>query len=227
MVYQFEDRSESGDIITQMLIQTLWESPAIRDGLQVHHLPHGYELCLPQQQVADIQIRFDEEALRIKHRPDYILRRQGRPDLYLEYKTSRRPRYTEQGRQWDVIPIEAESWNECSRMSNEGHRVAFLVFCPYHPRPLTCEIISNEIIHRGRQIPGPTIMGTGEPFMNVDLSKFRTLPQLLDEEMGIPTQLTVPILDRILETAANEPTLQIEHHPESEWKGKEPKWQPW
>ena len=139
--------------------------------------------------------------MRIKHRPDYILRKSPLADIYLEYKTSRSPRFSEKHRQWDVVPIEAESWNECRRLSEEGHKVALLIFCPYHPRPLTCEMVSDKIFYRGRQTPGPTQIGTGIDLMNVDLSKFRTLSDFLEAEMQIPRTVTIPILNQILVAA--------------------------
>ena len=226
MARQFEDRRDTSELATELLIDHFWNRDEIRDAHQVQHIPHGYELCLPPDQAEAIRLSYDPEALRIKHRPDYIARRPTIVDLFLEYKVSRTPRFTERTRQWDIVPIEEASWDECVRLMQEGNSVALLVFCPYHSRPLTCELVGPEILYRGGQTPGPTMRGTGIRFINVDLSKFRPLPQFLQDTLDLPKEVTVPLLNRFLDAVRNEPLLQVDHDERSKSQGQEPKWLP-
>ena len=137
---------------------------------------------------------------------------------------SRIPRYSEGNKQWDVVPIESASWDECERLVERGSRVALLIFCPYHARPLTCELVGPEIRYRGRQRPISTTRGAGTDFMNVDLSRFRSLTEFLVEELAIPRNLSQPLQRNLLAEARERPLLQVEHDRRSEDTGKEPRW---
>ena len=219
---EFRHRRDASEAATELLNRHLW---LLSEIAKVAHLvPHGYEKCFPENMVQDLKNRYDSEAERIKHRPDYIVQQTGRPDMYLEYKVSLCPRFSERERQWDIVPIELASWDECLALTEKESRVALLVFCPYHARPLTCEFVGTSISYRGRQIPIGTTRGAGTAFMNVDLKKFRLLSEFLKDELGMPTALTRPLLSNFLAEARGHPRLKVEHDSRSKDKGKEPKW---
>ena len=214
MVTDFHGRSAESAALARLLHTHLWDNSQISEQRGVLIMPHGYER-LPNPLPDRIRARNDPSALRIRHRPDYLVSTPELEDVYLDYKVSRTPRYSEGQRETDIIPIEAAAWDECMRLSQRGDRVALLVFCPYHPRQLTCEFLGPRIYYRRAQDPRNTQRGSSERFVNVDLSRFRTLSEFLYDELGLPINLTQPLLEEFMKEAINEPLLKILRDPRS------------
>lgn len=197
---------QRNNILTDLLNRHFWETDEIQNEVGLQHEAQG-------------------SALNHAH----LVRNPDGVEVYLQYSVSCVPRYSEErnNKAWDIVPIRSTSWGAYWGMANRGMRTALLIFCPYHPRPLTCEYVDNGIFYRGVQEPQPGGRGSGGRFINVDLSCFRTLPEFLEAELQVPQERARQLLQNLLDEARDIPDLQVSHDDESTVIGQEPDWLPW
>ena len=191
-------------ILTELLNRHFWETDEIQNEVGLQHEGQG-------------------QAVNYAH----LVRSQAGTEIYLHYTVSRIPRFTERDRVWDIVPIHDRSWYAYLDMANRGMRTALLIFCPYHSRPLTCEYVGDGIFYRDVQEPQPGGRGSQMPFIDVDLSRFRTLPEFLESELQVPQGRSRPLLQNLLNEAREVNQLRVSHDYRSPYKGQEPDWLPW
>ena len=141
--------------------------------------------------------------------------------ILLYYKTTTTPRYRAGDKQWNIGQVEADQWERYMRLIGEGNKMALLIYCSYHSRPLLCDYpIQNWVVADRRRVMSTT-RGSGTDYCNIDLTKLRTFGRFMADEFGVPEAVSNPLIGSVLEQAKGNPLLQTTHHERSDMHGRE------
>ena len=152
--------------------------------------------------------------------PDFILPQHTSKiinSILLEYKVTATPRFTLKDNQWYYGQVEADALDNYINITKIGVKVAILIYCPYHPRPLICEYANK--VNRSRRHSIRNGFGSNTDYYNIDLNCFRNFHEFMEDEFNVPISVTKSQLSNdfycILKT---NPKLSIKHHPKSQYK---------
>jgi hypothetical protein len=219
---KFTDRTEKSNRLIALLKTHYWDTPQIRLTQGMFHEPYGYENHISPETQNVLKKIYTITSKHIRFTPDYIVGRRGlrleEPVLLLEYKVTTTPRYTLKDGQWDSGQIEADAWDNYMNLINAGVRVALLIYCPYHSRPLLCDVANDEWLTEGRNAITRTYKGSGTDYCNIALPKLRTFVEFMEQQFMVPADTSKMLIEPMLRKAIKDPLLQITHDPNSSYQ---------
>lgn len=229
LVHKTEKLFEKGELMIEIVTRHVWDSLE-----SIEHVPWGYETHVSQE-IRDIitSDSFDEDptSRHIRSSPDFFIVQQE-PDLiyFLEYKSTVTPLWSKRrirelsvnaGLQppnetlrWeDIGQLEAAAYDNYIALKNLGAKVAVLNYVAYHEHLLLCDFVEN-ITEIGRYIVrDKNTKGSGEPFINFDVTHMRTLEDFLIEEHEVGPDYIVPMIQAAYRELREK--IPVEHHPDS------------
>lgn len=174
--------------------------PFLEDlGLKTY--PFGQHAILRDDEIVSLMrnriSKFSTASLLVKYSPDLIALDAKRDTLFfIDIKTSLTPvildAYVDKlgnalGRQLrreQIGIIEREAWDNYSQRYPKK-RTALLVACPYNPRLLLMEWVSNiRLLSRFLRNTNPKSAGSQTPHVNIDLDAMRGMDDFLAEELS-------------------------------------------
>lgn len=218
----FKKRASKEKALKNVLNEGFLEQAMKIEWFRLRFEQAGYEARFSEEEQEKLKRRSDEEALGIRFNPDAEIipdDSRGEPRTFLEYKSMTTPRYTLRDRQWDEGQVEADAWENYVRLTEEGSRVALLVCCPYHPRVLLCEYVSKELLTRQRSEVRSTTVGSRTDYVNIDLTKMRSMTDFFVEEYKVPRKGTASLVVNMMKKVLDDPSLQTSHHKNSQYHG--------
>ena len=219
----FDERTSQSDALIQLLVENYWSRPTIRDEYGFIHEPHGYETHHSPEVLRVLQKRYDDTTAKtVRFPPDFLLvcpARTDKPVVFLEYKVTTTPRYSEGEAQWDVGQFEADPWEHYIELAERGNRVAILNYCSFHSRPILCDYPNEDWVTRSRTGVIQTTKGSGTDYVNVDLCEMRDFPRFMKDEFGVPKKVTEKRVRSILKHARGNSHLQTRHDVYSPYYG--------
>ena len=211
----FTDRTDKANRLLELLTTLYWSSYPIKDERGIFHEPYGYETHLSAQTRDVLKRMYTKTAKHIRFTPDYVVGQSGsnapEPVVLIEYKVTTTPRYTLGKRQWDSGQIEADAWDNYINLANSGVRVAILIYCPYHSRPLLCDFPNNDWLTQARSAVQQSQTGSKTDYCNINLSKIRTFNDFMEDEFEVPLTVSAPLVKAVLDSAKTEDLLKITH----------------
>ncbi len=220
----FSDRNSKADKLLRIISAYYWNSTIIKNQYRIFHEPYGYETHISAQTQNVIKRIYTKTAKHIRFTPDYIIGQSGGsipdPVILLEYKVTTTPRYTLRDLQWDTGQIEADAWDNYLNLSNSGLKVAILIYCPYHSRPLLCDFPNSNWITKYRSAVQLSQTGSKTDYCNISLPQIRTFIDFMASEFAIPIDVSRPLVKVILDIAKTEQLLAITHADNSNYKDK-------
>lgn len=174
----FADRTGKSNRLIELLNEHYWNNSEISQGHKMFHEPYGYETHISPAAQSVLKRIYTTTTKHIRFTPDYIAGRSNLmltdPVLLLEYKVTTTPRYTLRDGQWDSGQIEADAWDNYMNLISAGVRVALVIYCPYHSRPLLCEFPSSHWLTQSRSTVASTYTGSKTDYCNIALPRLRT-----------------------------------------------------
>lgn len=214
------ERVAQAESLVTILLDTYWRTEQISSVFGFRHEPNGYENIVPEAEREALRHRYDEEALKIRFRPDALVL-QGGTYILIEYKSTTTPRYTFGYSQWDLGQIEADPWESYLRRIQDGQRLAVLNYCSFHTRPLLCDYPTTRWQVGGRQSVGRTSTGSWTDFYNTKLLSMRTFDKFMLDEFGVPIEVSLPLVRNALGTIHQTSLLQTRHDRGSPYFGSQ------
>ena len=209
-IHKTEQLFEKGELMIEIVTNHVWNSLE-----SVEHVPWGYETHVSQE-IRNIitSDSFDDDptSRHIRSSPDFFLVQEELDIIYfLECKSTVTPLWSKNrirklsenaGLQppneilrWeDIGQLEAAAYDNYVALKNLGAKVAVLNYVAYHERLLLCDFIEN-ITEIGRYtVRNKNTKGSGEPFINFDVTQMRTLEDfLIEEHRVIPADIAPKI----------------------------------
>lgn len=204
-VQKTEQLFEKGELMIEIVTRHVWDSLD-----SIEHVPWGYETHVSQE-IRDIitSDSFDDDltSRHIRSSPDFFAVQQE-PDIiyFLECKSTVTPLWSEnrigkisqkagKDLRWeDIGQVEAAAYDNYMALKNLGAKVAVLNYVAYHERLLFCDFI-EKITEIGRyKVSNKDTKGSGEDFINFDVTQMRTLEDFLIEEHGIDPDYIAPMI---------------------------------
>ena len=180
------------------------------------HFPVGYENLFETRIQEELKRIYDRTSVFLRFLPDYmVIDRENKRSWFIEYKVTKTPRYSEGERQWSIGQVEALAWQNYCDLAEIGAKVIVCIFCPYYKRPLLASFPNNNLVFRNRT-EVKSSLGSGTPYVNVDLEKFKWFHDLISEELGIPKEEVCRLLDEnFWRELRRNPYLQTTYHPKA------------
>jgi hypothetical protein len=222
----FLNRIKLTNEITNMLLNLLQQY-----GFKLYDF--GYEQILrnePNMKALMRKLKFKKSpvALMIKFAPDLLCAYPSLSDekglFMLDVKASITPvffsvqieRIKRQAklrelRREDIGEIEREAWLVYNNFYPK-ERVCIVMACPYHPRLIIAEWVSNILcMYMLKRDRNPEAGGSGTPHVNIHLGRMRTLYEFLHSEFGVNVNREVynTILDKIKAWDLNKPARRV------------------
>jgi len=220
----FTDRTGKADRLLQLVTAHYWNAATIKQQYRIFHEPYGYETHISAQAQDVLKRIYTKTAKHIRFTPDYVVGQAGsrapEPVVLMEYKVTTTPRYTLRDLQWDSGQIEADAWDNYMNLTSSGLRVAILVYCPYHARPLLCDFPNNDWLTQARSVVQQSQTGSRTDYCNISLPKIRTFMDFMDAEFSVPVDTSIPLVKSVLDLAKTDPLLAITHANASAYKDK-------
>lgn len=155
-------------------------------------------------------------VLMVKFSPDFIVAHpeSGQPPFFMDTKTSITPIFFQSQinrirdfsgvrslRREDIFDIEREAWDIYNRFYPKD-RVALCIACPYHPRLLLAEWVTElKPLWRYAEDRNLEAQGSGTPHVNIDMRRMRTLASFLSEEFGVEVDMdSYKVLEDFIKT---------------------------
>jgi hypothetical protein len=190
----FYERTTTANILISEMNAAYWEKEEIKAKHSIMHIPYGYETHISFQSQNVLKKIYTKTSKHIRFTPDFILLQEGNQKIFLyEYKVTKTPRYSLGTKQWDSGQIEADAWENYINLINAGIDVAVVIYCPYHARPLLCDVVSQNWIstERARVISSA---GSGTPYVNINLREINTLENFMHSYFNVPLSLSCKLL---------------------------------
>lgn len=227
----FREREKASRCLIDEMTVHYWESDEIiRRG--VFHVQYGYETHIPETARRVLANLDTPTAKFVRFAPDFLLIRADKQQptnnrvVLLEYKVTLTPRYKPLANvelEWyNIGQIEAAAWLNYETLSKH-FEIALLIYCPYHPRPLLCDILKEEWkISEKAETPKSTDKGSRTAYFNINLAKIAKFEDFMSEVMGVETKTTISLLNAAWFNRLREnPFLQVRHDEKSPHKGYE------
>lgn len=210
--YSFKDRHKTTNAFIELLHEFLWKK--IDEKFGIKHFAVGYENLFPEKIQNILRKIYDRTSIFIRFLPDYmIVDLKNKRSWFIEYKVTRTPRYSEGYRQWSIGQVEANAWENYIDLQKIKVKVIVCVFCPYHKRPLLCSYPKDELAIRNKTFV-KTSLGSGTPYINLDLEKFEWFHNFISRELGIPKEVICKLLnDEFWGELRKNKFLQVKYHP--------------
>jgi len=141
-----------------------------------------------------------KEILFVKFSPDFVLApsEQSHSPFFMDTKASITPVFFQsqinrikqqaglnQLKREDIFVIEREAWDTYNKIYPK-EKVAIFIACPYNPRLLLGEWVSNLTdLFRFKQDHNDEAGGSGTPHVNIHMGMMRTLKEFLIEEFEV------------------------------------------
>ncbi|WP_427340515.1 hypothetical protein [Caloranaerobacter sp. DY30410] len=217
----FYNRTQISNALIKYMKNFYWNNDIIKNKYKIFHHPYGYETHINNQVRETLISKTSNTAKHIRFTPDYLLIQSNNTnDFLLEYKVTKTPRYIFGDKQWNIGQIEADALENYLNLINAGINVAVLVYCPYHPRPLLCDIPNERWITSERLTPRYS-SGSGTDYYNINLSLLNTFDDFMKKFFSIPANLTTSLLNKqFFNMLKNDSLLKIEHAEKSPYKNK-------
>ena len=210
LVDKTEKLFEKGELMIEIVRRHVWDSLE-----SVEHVPWGYETHVSQE-IRDIitsdSFDGDPTSRHIRSSPDFFVVQQE-PDIiyFLEYKSTVTPLWSrrrirelsvsaglqspnEPLRWEDIGQLEAAAYDNYMALKNIRAKVAVLNYVAYHERLLLCDFIENITEIRRYSVGNRGTKGSGEPFINFDVTQMRTLEEFLIEEHEVDPDYITPMI---------------------------------
>ena len=220
---EFQDRSNTSDILTQVVKQHIWDNLPV-----LYHVEMGYETHIPDKVRQALRYVRTATARHVRFAPDFLVVDSRNPEsaYLLEYKCTQTPLYSSRrinqiakqannpSLSWeDIGQCESDAFDNYAALSEIGIRVAILNYIAYHERLLLCDFIENiEELHRD-QVTSATQRGSRTPFVNFDANPMKTLQEFLTETHEMPNDSIAPLFGFACSELQQQ--LPIKHHPRS------------
>ena len=227
--HKTEQLFEKGELMIEIVTRHVWDSLEA-----VELIPWGYETHVSQE-IRNIitSDSFDDDptSRHIRSSPDFFSVQQELDIIYfLECKATVTPLYSENrihelsknaGLQppneilrWeDIGQLEAAAYDNYVALKNLGAKVAVLNYVAYHECLLLCDFIEN-ITEIGRYtVRNKDTKGSGEPFINFDVTQMRTLKNFLIEEHRVVPDYITPMIQAACRELKEK--IPVEHDPRS------------
>lgn len=207
--HKTEKLFEKGELMIEIVTRHVWDSLE-----SVELVPWGYETHVSQE-IRDIitSDSFDDDptSRHIRSSPDFFSVQQELDIIYfLECKATVTPLWSPNRireisekaglpppnklRWEDIGQLEAAAYDNYMALKKLGAKVAVLNYVAYHERLLLCEFIEN-ITEIGRYtVRNKDTKGSGEPFINFDVTQMRTLEDFLIQEHRVIPDYIVPMI---------------------------------
>lgn len=205
-----EQLFEKGERMIEIVKRHVWDSLE-----SIEYVPWGYETHV-EQEIRDIitsdLFDGDPTSRHIRSSPDFFVVQQDPNIIYfLECKSTVTPLYSkrrirklsenaglrppDESLRWKNIgQLEAAAYDSYVALKDLGAKVAVLNYVVYHERLLLCDFI-EKITEIGRyEVGNKWTKGSGEKFINFDVSEMRTLEDFLIEEHGVDPDYIVPMI---------------------------------
>ena len=213
-VHKTEQLFEKGELMIEIVTRHVWDSLE-----SIEYVPWGYETHVSEE-IRDIVTSdsFDDDptARHIRSSPDFFVVQQ-KPDIiyFLECKSTVTPLWSrnrirklsenaglqlpnELLRWEDIGQLQAAAYDNYIALKNFGGKVplgmkvAVLNYVAYHERLLLCDFI-EKITEIGRyKVSNKNTKGSGEDFINFDVTQMRTFEDFLIEEHGVDPDYITP-----------------------------------
>lgn len=190
----FRERTAIANKLINELTAAYWETEKIKMGHSILHVPYGYETHIPSQALNILKKIYTKTSKHIRFTPDFILLQEGSQKIFLyEYKVTKTPRYSLGDEQWNFGQIEADAWENYMNLINAGIDVAVVVYCPYHSRPLLCDVVSSNWISTERtKVRSST--GSGTPYVNVNFKNISVFEDFMHTYFNVPLVVSLKLL---------------------------------
>lgn len=210
----FEQRSKMSKAIINLLTLHYWENDIIKNTFNIKHCEYGYETHIPSDVQKILTQDYSDTGLFIRFSPDFILTQQKDSiinSILLEYKVTATPRFSLKEHQWFFGQVEANALENYIKLTNIGVKVALLIYCPYHPRPLICEYADKILVSGGRQSV-KNGLGSDTDYYNIDLNSLRDINQFMYNEFNVHHSVSASLLNKnFYEQLKSNPLLRIRH----------------
>ena len=210
--HKTEQLFEKGELMIEIVTRHVWDSLE-----SVEYVPWGYETHVSQE-IRNIitSDSFDDDptSRHIRSSPDFFVVEQE-PDIiyFLECKSTVTPLWSKnrirelsqkagKDLSWeDIGQLEAAAYDNYVALKDLGAKVAVLNYVAYHERLLLCDFI-EEITEIGRyKVSNKDTKGSGEEFINFDVTQIRTLEDFLIEEHGVDPDYIAPMISSCMSRA--------------------------
>lgn len=221
----FVHRQEKAQALVSLFIQHYWDTEEITQSYGLVHELYGYEthISQPTQEVLK-QIR-SSTSRHIRFTPDVIIASKIRSPsdrvILVDYKVMTTPRYKLGNNQWDQGQVEADAWDNYMSLWSVGVKVALLIYCAYHSRPILCDWPQKDVITLERTKVQVTGKGSGTDYCNIKLTSFRTFDKFIEDTFGVPQDVSQRLLRNLLAEAKQNPLLHISHDRRSPDKNRQ------
>jgi hypothetical protein len=218
----FSKRIATASAIISELNAAYWEKEEIRTMHSILHIPYGYEMHISFQAQNVLKKVYTKTSKHIRFTPDFILLQEGNQKIFLcEYKVIKTPRYSLGANQWDSGQIEADAWENYINLINAGIDVAVVIYCPYHARPLLCDVVSQNWINTERT-KVISSAGSGTPYVNVNLKEIRIFESFMHAYFNVPLALSSELLSAdFFERIMSNPHLTTTHNNKSHFNNSQ------
>ena len=216
---------EKGELMIEIVTRHVWDTLE-----NIKHVPWGYETHVSQEMrniITSDSFDDDPTSRHIRSSPDFFVVQQE-PDLiyFLECKSTVTPLWSKNrireisrraGLQppyeilrWeDIGQLEAAAYDNYKALKKLGAKVAVLNYVAFHERLLLCDFI-EKITEIGRyKVRNRNTKGSGEPFINFDVTQMRTLEDFLIEEHGVNPAYIAPKIQAACREL--EKNIQVDH----------------
>lgn len=189
----FQKRITIAREFIKALSDAYWNTEEIKKR-GILHIPYGYEQTISFEAVEILKTIYTKTSMHIRFTPDFILLQKGNEKVFLyEYKVMRTPRFSLKDLQWDVGQIEANAWENYINLINAGINVAIIIYCPYHSRPLLCNVVNPKWI-TGERTKVKKSMGSGTDYVNIDLLKITPFEFFMEKYFNVSITTTYQLL---------------------------------
>lgn len=217
----FLDRAAKSDKLIALMKKHFWDSPlAIKHC--INHESCGYETSFsPKAQHA---LKRDDSltAKFIRFIPDSFVWKSknnaNTKSTLMEYKVTTTPRFTYKDKQWDAGQIEFDAWDNYLKIQATGAKVALMIYCSYHSRPLLCDYPSADMVILDRSDVQSSEKGSRTAYTNINLTKMRCFGEFMAQEFGVELGDSDPVVRQILAEALNDRELQTNHDYRSQFR---------
>ena len=221
----FIQRQEKAQALISLFIQHYWDTEEITQRYGLVHEPYGYETHIgqPAQDVLK-QVR-SSTSRHIRFTPDVIIASKigslSDRVILVDYKVMTTPRYTLGDDQWNQGQVEADAWDNYMSLWSVDVKVALLIYCAYHSRPILCDWPREDVITRPRTKVQVTGKGSSTDYCDIELTGFQTVDKFMEATFGVPQTVSQGLLRKLLAEAKNNPVLHISHDRRSLYKDRQ------
>jgi hypothetical protein len=208
----FYERTLVAKTLIEELTKAYWVTEEISKKYSIFHIPYGYETHIPKIAQDVLKNVHTKTSRFIRFTPDFIVFQKNNDKVFLlEYKVTRTPRYSLKDKQWNSGQIEAVAWNNYIALLSIGVDLAIVIYCPYHSRPLLCDVVNPAWITKNQTIPKKS-SGSGTPYVNIDLTKLQTFETFMETYFKVPVSVSKHLLSvNFFEQLRNNPLLATKH----------------